>query len=201
MSLKVYDWKMCYNFIVERDIVNSCYMHHSFKIHTKMNIWYLVTIFQSQTWVLFHFLHVLWTWTKYMCKCWPWCELELNMQRMFYLKNYHFLFIYFLWTCQHTDLSVRFLCMNYENGYVVSIHFNENDSGGAFRIDIHNWTKIWIDIQVLYHTDENASSSDTLALIYETTCITHHNKQSTYGNLKLKYVCFVLWVIIGSHLP
>jgi hypothetical protein len=82
--------------------------------------------------------------------------------------------------------------MNDENGYVVSLYtFHENDSGGAFRIDIRNWTKIWIDIQVLYHTDENASSSDTLALIYETTCIKHHNKQSTYGNLKLRYVCFV----------
>jgi hypothetical protein len=64
--------------------------------------------------------------------------------------------------------------MNNEEGYVVSlyVYFHENDSGGAFRIDIHNWTKIWIDIQVLYHADENASSSDTLALIYKTTW--HH---------------------------
>ena len=99
-----------------------------------------------------------------------------------------------LWTCQHTDLSVRFLCMNNEKGYVVSL---STFSWKWFRWCISYWHPWldqdwhWIDIQVLYHTDENASSLDTLALIYETTCITHHNKQSTYGNLKLKYCCFV----------
>jgi len=30
--------------------------------------------------------------------------------------------------------------------------------------------------------------------------ITHRNKQNTYGNLKLKHICFIFWVVIGSRL-
>jgi hypothetical protein len=52
-----------------------------------------------------------------MWNCWPGCELELNMQQMFYLKYV----ISLLWACQHTDLCGRLLCVNNEKGYVVSL--------------------------------------------------------------------------------
>jgi hypothetical protein len=131
MSFKDTDWKTCYNIIVQREIVNSCYMLHSFKTHAKINIWHLVTILQSQTWVFFDILRVLWTWTKYMWKCWPWCELELR-SKLYYLKSV----ISLLWACQHTDRGVRLLCMNNEKGYIACLY---TVSGKSFGWCISYW--------------------------------------------------------------